>query len=132
MSICASWPAKFTAFAALLLALAISVMLTGPARAEPATVVFDQSPDDPPQTPPLSWRRPFVSVQKDGVFVAGRRVTDATLGSVLAEEFKRVSGRQIYVRADPDLSLGEVLRVYEAIEAAGFEGKVRMVNEDLD
>lgn len=132
MSSCTRWPAKFTAFAALLMALSMSVMLTGPARAEPAMVVFDQSPDDPPQTPPLSWRRPFVSIQRDGVFVAGRRVTDTTLGSVLTEEFNRVSGRQIYVRADPDLSLGEVLRVYVAIEAAGFEGKVRMVSEDLE
>lgn len=109
-----------------------AAIMFGPAFGQAPPVLLDLPPDDCFAHCPPSWGRPVVSIQTDGVFISGRRVTDSSLGPVLTEEFKKVMGRRVYVRADADVPYGEVLRIYRVIERAGFEGKIRTISEELE
>ncbi|MBI5941327.1 MAG: hypothetical protein HY859_12960 [Caulobacterales bacterium] len=127
-----AWRASHSVVVAIVLALAPAAILTGDASAKPFVVEVDQSPFDPPPNPPPGWNSPVFSIQRDGVFIAGRRVTDETLKPVLTQEFRRVSGYRVFVRADAEVTYGEFLRVCRLVEAAGFKGRVRLMNEDIN
>ena len=127
-----NWPPKFTTYSALFLALCSSVALTGPARAEPPVVVLDQSPRDFFRPPEQQPKLVFVSVAADGsLSVMGRPVTDAELGRALRRAFTANADTPVYLRADADVRYEAVLQAARKIEAAGFVGRVRILNEDI-
>ncbi len=114
------------------LALWATLIFGGAAQAGEQPILLDQPPADCFSQCSKAWSQPVVSIQADGVFIGSRRVTDVSLAGVLGEEFKAVSGRWVFIRADAGVSYGEFLHVYGLIEAAGFKGKVRVINEELE
>ena len=111
-------------------ALMSALLAAGEAKSAPE-VVIDQNPIDCFGNCPPSWRAPVVSIQGTGLFIEGHPVTEASLPKVLRAEYRKVSGQWVFVRADADVPYGDVLRICQLIEAAGFRGRVRILNEDI-
>lgn len=112
-------------------AVLCALLASGEALSAPE-VVIEQNPMDCFGRCPRNWEAPAVSIQKSGLFIEGKSVTEASLPKVLRAEYKKVSGQWVFVRADADVSYGEVLRICQLIEAAGFRGRVRIINEDIE
>lgn len=112
-------------------ALLCALLVSGEAISAPE-VVIEQNPLDCFGKCPRSWSAPAVSIQKNGLFIEGKLVTEASLPKVLRSEYKKVSGQWVFVRADADVSYGEVLRICRLIEASGFRGRVRIISEELE
>lgn len=74
-----------------------------------------------------------VSIEPEGrLAVMGRRVSQKALGEALRREFTSDADTVVYVRADPNVTYQRVITVYQAIEAQGFEGRVRLLNEEIE
>ncbi len=124
-----SWPLLLTV--RTIVGLSCALLVTGAVVAAPV-VEIDQNPLDCFGECPRNWSAPVVSIQQNGLFIEGNAVTEASLSKVLRAESKKVSGRWVFVRADADVPYGKVLRICRLIEASGFRGRVRILNEELE
>ena len=112
--------------------LGLTVTTQAPARSEPPPVVLDQSPIDCFSRCAENWSKPVISIQKAGIFVGRRRVTEGAMLSVLDLEYRKVSGARVFIRADAEISYGEFLRICRLVEAGGYAGQIRVLNEDIE
>ncbi|MFZ5668975.1 MAG: ExbD/TolR family protein [Pseudomonadota bacterium] len=100
---------------------------------ETEAIALDQSPRDffrPPEEMP---KFVVVSVGMDGALsVMGRPVAPGGLGDALRTEFTPDADIPVYVRADAEVPYGVVVKAYQQVEGAGYRGRVRVMNEDIE
>lgn len=116
-----------TPFVDVMLVLLIVFMVTAPLLTSGVSVDLPDSKAGPIQeedNKPLE-----ISVTKDGIFHIGdTEVKRAKLLSTLEAMTEKDHERRIYVRADQDLSYGDVVKVIGDISSAGFS-KVALISE---
>lgn len=122
-----------TPMAGVFLVLAACMAVVAWPKSEVEAVVLDQSPRDFFRPPSEMPKFVVVSVASGGeLSVMGRPVGKAALGEALRREFTPEADTPVYVRADADVPYGTVVEAYQQIEAAGFAGRVRTMNEELE
>ena len=111
----------------VMLVLLVVFMVTAPLL---ATGLRVELPQVSAEQTPLRDTKLIVTVTKDGRVVFDDRDATADIETVLLQDVRIQTEREVYVRADKEARYGDVARVVAAARAAGVDGINLLVEPD--
>ncbi len=118
-----------TPFVDVMLVLLIIFMVTAPMMMQGVDVSLPAATSDPL---PAEEEHLIISINKDNqVFINNYQVTLNNLKDKLIAILRGRVDREVYLRADKDISYGMVVRVMSEVKGAGIE-KLGMVTAPID
>ena len=113
----------------LMLVLLIIFMVTAPMMMQGVDVSLPEATAEPLES---EKEHLIITIDKENqVFISDFQVTVEFLGEKLKKILEGRSDREVYLKADKDISYGTVVRVMAEIKGAGVE-KLGMVTEPSD